>query len=248
MSDELKMDFLRKWKKYFGESELPIVFCYSDTMQDAEYVETSSRHRCLIADLAKVRRGASLAFDSDSITCSGGKRYLGFSSTIRPDFEYFLSCGIPGEMEGERYIRTPEQVKELMKEMPLASIDKKYILFRRWDHATPGDDIQAVVFFAVPDVISGLFTLVNFDHGNGNGVIAPFGAGCASVVYHPMFENRKENPKAVLGMFDVSARPHVPKDVLTFAIPMKRFEQMVSYMDESFLITGSWDKVRKRLK
>jgi hypothetical protein len=50
-----------------------------------------------------------------------------------------------------------------------------------------------------------------------------------------------------LGMFDVSARPGVPDDRLTFAVPMKRFEQMVRNMDESFLITNSWKTVRDRL-
>jgi hypothetical protein len=56
-----------------------------------------------------------------------------------------------------------------------------------------------------------------------------------------------EEPRCVLGMFDVSARPHVGQDELTFSIPIKRFIQMVGYMDESFLITGSWGKVRDRI-
>jgi hypothetical protein len=51
----------------------------------------------------------------------------------------------------------------------------------------------------------------------------------------------------VLGLFDVSARPHVGGDELTFSIPIQRFIQMVGYMDESFLITKSWEKVRLRL-
>lgn len=38
-------------------------------------------------------------------------------------------------------------------------------------------------------------------------------------------------------MFDISARPLVEKDVLTFAAPMKKFQTMVANMDESFLIT-----------
>jgi hypothetical protein len=48
-------------------------------------------------------------------------------------------------------------------------------------------------------------------------------------------------------MFDVSARPCVPAGKLTFSIPMHRFEQMVEDMDESFLVTKSWDLVRSRL-
>jgi hypothetical protein len=48
-------------------------------------------------------------------------------------------------------------------------------------------------------------------------------------------------------MFDPSARPCVPENVITFAIPVKRFERMIGYMEETFLITGTWETVRKRI-
>ena len=54
---------------------------------------------------------------------------------MRPNFEYFLSCGIENKMEGERYIRTPELVKELMKNQKMLDITGKYIVFKRWDNA-----------------------------------------------------------------------------------------------------------------
>jgi hypothetical protein len=48
-------------------------------------------------------------------------------------------------------------------------------------------------------------------------------------------------------MFDVSARPYVSADELTFAAPLNKFEKMVGNMEESFLITESWKKVQKRI-
>jgi len=48
-------------------------------------------------------------------------------------------------------------------------------------------------------------------------------------------------------MFNVSARPYTGENILTFAVPIKRFKQMVEYMDESFLITESWSRVKKRI-
>jgi hypothetical protein len=36
-------------------------------------------------------------------------------------------------------------------------------------------------------------------------------------------------------------------DILTFAIPMKTFEKMIGVMDESFLITRTWDKVKTKI-
>ena len=62
-----------------------------------------------------------------------------------------------------------------------------------------------------------------------------------------MTGKQSSRPRAVLGMFDVSARPCVPAGTLTFAVPFNKFQQMAGNMEESFLITGSWEKVRKRI-
>ncbi len=104
-----------------------------------------------------------------------------------------------------------------------------------------------MTFFATGDVLSGLFALANYDMTEPDGVITPMGAGCASMVGYPLEQASIEKPHCVLGLFDVSARPHVGQNELTFTIPIKRFEQLVAYMDESFLITNSWEKVRSRI-
>jgi len=104
-----------------------------------------------------------------------------------------------------------------------------------------------VVFFATPDVLSGLFTLANFDQPEPNGTYTPFGSGCSSIIHYPYLESISDRQRAVIGMFDPSARKCVPENILTFAVPMMRFEKMVSFMDESFLITDTWSSVRKRL-
>ena len=120
-----------------------------------------------------------------------------------------------------------------------------YIIFKRWDHMEDGDNPLVVIFFATSDVLSGLITLANFDEPQPNGVITPFGAGCATIVDYPYKELKSSEPRAVLGMFDVSARPAT---VLTFAVPWPKYVRMVDNMKESFLITESWDKVRMRMK
>jgi len=123
----------------------------------------------------------------------------------------------------------------------------KSIVFKRWDRLAAADNPDAVVFFVRPEVLSGLFTLANYDQVDPNGVICPFGSGCASVFHYPWLEQQKEDPKAVLGLFDPSARPCVPSDVLTMAFPMKKFEKVIGFMEESFLITGTWEKVMKKI-
>src|SRR5208283_136858 len=105
------------------------------------------------------------------------------------------------------------------------------------------DEPAVVIFFARPDVLSGLFTLANFDQTEPNGTYTPFGSGCASIVAYPYLEKDKDRPRAVLGMFDPSARPCVPKDTLSFAVPMVKFEKMIDYWEESFMITHTWKLV-----
>jgi hypothetical protein len=61
-------------------------------------------------------------------------------------------------------------------------------------------------------------------------------------------EKDSARPRAVIGLFDVSARPCVTVGVLSFSVPMVKFTKMISYMDESFLITDSWKKVQNRIK
>jgi hypothetical protein len=183
------------------------------------------------------------------MACGGARRFLGYAPEIRPGFDYFLSCGKPGEFEGERYIKTPEMVRTLVQNQTFhIPSEGKNFIFKRWDQLLETDAPEVVIFFATPDVLSGLFTLANFDQTEPNGTFAPFAAGCGSIIYYPYLEKDQTRPRAILGMFDPSARPCVAADNLTFALPMTRFEKMAQNMDESFLITETWRKVKKRME
>ena len=248
MDAGLKYRFIDHWKKYFGSAELPITFYYSYNDDSAAKFISREKWHCFICDLSKVRKGESIAFDFESLGCNGAKRYLGFTHKLSPDFQYFLSCGIPGKLEGERYLKNPELVKEWMnKHEPIQGKEGKYIIFKRWDKLNEKDKPEVIIFFAKPDVLSGLFTLANFDQAKTDSTIAPFGAGCGSIVHYPYLEKDRERPRAVLGMFDPSARPCVQDNILTFAVPMAKFESMVNNMEESFLITDSWKEVSRRI-
>jgi hypothetical protein len=247
MNLEIKEKFLNNWYKYFGHSELPIVCYYGDDAGTAAKVKQSVKWSCLIVELIRVRKGKSLKYNEASLGCDGAKRYLGYTNEIMPGFEYFLSCGIPGQMEGERYIRTPDMVLEILKRQKQLPIDGKNIIFKRWDKLTETDNPEIVIFFSKPDVLSGLFTLANFDQTEPNGTFCPFGSGCGSIIYYPYLEKDAERPRAVIGMFDPSARPYVPSDILTFSVPMARFVKMIDFMDESFLTTEAWKKVLKKI-
>ena len=239
--------FIEKWNSYFPEAELPLTFFYSKQLNGAEKASKPSGHRCMICDLNKARKGISLAFNRENIGCGGGLRYTGYEDKVRDDFEFFLSCGKEG-LEGERYKKDPETVREMMDDIPLIPAKNQWLIFKRWDQLNEEDEPEVAVFFAKPDILAGLFMLANYDFIGQHGVITPFSSGCGASILYPYFEMGRDKPKSVLGMFDPSARPCVEKDVLTFSTPVKRLIQMMHNMDESFLITKTWGNMKKRLE
>jgi uncharacterized protein (DUF169 family) len=247
MNDSLKSDFISRWTKYFHEAPLPIALFYSNELHNAEPANKNASHHCMIADITKVFNGKCLAFNTTNIGCSGGLRYCGFSDKLRLDFEFFLSYGKEGKMEGERYKKDPETVLELMKNAPKLKAPAAWLIAKPFEKLNADDNPEIILFFATPDVLAGLFTLANFDRSDLYGVKSPFSAGCGSIIQYPLLENNSDHPDCILGMFDSSARPYVPAGILSFAIPMKRFETLVGYMDDSFLTTGTWKVMENRI-
>ena len=247
MNDSLKSDFISRWMKYFHDAPLPIALFYSNELHKVEPANKNISHYCMIADITKVFNGKSLAFNATNIGCTGGLRYCGFSDKLRPDFEFFLSYGKEGKMEGERYKKDPETVLELMKNAPKLKAPAAWLIAKPFEKLNADDNPEIILFFATPDVLAGLFTLANFDRSDLYGVKSPFSAGCGSIIQYPLLENNSDHPDCILGMFDSSARPYVQAGTFSFAIPMKRFETLVGYMDESFLTTETWKVIGKRI-
>ena len=248
MDITLKQSFLSRWQTYFSRAELPITFEYADDDRGAEPVRAEEHTHCFIAVLRAVREeGQSLSFSAKSFHCAGGRYYTGFAQHLRAGIAEFLSCDEHGE--GERYKKNPQIAAQAIHAVPWFEAPTSHLVFKRWDKLDERDHPQVAIFFAPPDVLSGLFTLAGYEESDlQGGVIAPFGSGCSSIIRYPLMESRSPHPRAVLGMFDVSARPHVPSGTLTFAVPMSKFTHMVADMDESFLITESWQKVLRRMK
>jgi hypothetical protein len=231
----------------FGMSEYPILFRYSDELPAGTLLPPEGKHVCLFALLARTRkRGTPVAFTRTHHGCRGGGYYLGFLDRPMEGIEHFLSCGIPGRMEGERYLKTPEIAGARFAQGGGPAAPKPYAVFTRADRAQHGEEPEIVIFFAPPDILGGLHVLANFDRTE-EAVIAPFSSGCGAVVTHPRKEAEKADGRAVLGLFDLSARPHVERDLLTFAVPYGMFRRMATNVPESFLGTRTWEVIRKRI-
>ncbi len=245
------LPFAKQWETFrtaLGLKESPLGVLYTHKKPDG-ITPKAGVHLCLIHLLKKARiQGETVYFDKDHFGCPGGAFYMGFLESPFPQIEYFLSCGIPGQMEGERYFKAPELAKAYIEKVKPRPAPAEYCLFKPIEAFGKDERPEVVVFFAPPDILSGLFTLTQYALERTDGVVAPFGSGCSAILTHPLKEAEKKEPRAVLGMFDVSARPAVERDVFTFAMPYSVFLKLHENVDGSFLQTASWKKVIERIR
>ena len=228
--------FIEKFREAFGEAApMPIAFWYGNTAVNPE----SRVPRCMIGAIRKVCDGNPLTLTNENVQCGGGGLYTAF----RPMFE-----GVPMFVsKNEHYKQTPEQVRAYVESLDIEITDKPYLNIVSIDKLDSWEGVEAVVFFATPDILSGLCTWTFYDNDSDDAVVTKFASGCAAIVTFATTENRKGGRSCFLGMFDPSARPLVPKNELTFAVPMSRVEEMLQTMSDSALFEHAFSVVRRRI-
>ncbi len=228
--------FTSKLVNAFGAIELPLAFWFSDEPN----VPVQDSKGCYIKTLKTAREGIPVSFDKHTIKCGGGRVYAGFLKMPEklPDFVSIK----------EKYKETPGLVRDFVAGLGIDNMEDKYLNFARIDTLESLDGKEGIIFFATPDVLSGLMTWTFFDTNQPDAVSVPFGSGCSSIVAQVMMENRRGGKRTFLGMFDPSARPYVEENILTFAIPMTRLSEMDQTLASTCLGgTHAWLKVKERI-
>ncbi len=135
-----------------------------------------------------------------------------------------------------------------MHEQPNVKARETYRVFRPISDVYPERETpRLVVFLANPDQISALTVLANYGRSTNDNVIVRFVSGCGSICLLPDQLNQQEPLQAMLGMTDISARPHVPADILSFTVPWPMFLEMEGNVRGSFFDREAWQKVKPRL-
>ena len=198
---------------------------------------TEKQGHCIFSRLDEVCNGTLMSFNEDNLACLGGKFYCGY--TAMPEHvPNFVSIK-------EKYKKTPELVREYVEQARVPKAKDKFLNFARVDMIESFEGKEGVLFYATPDMLSGLTTWAWFDRNEDDVVCSTFASGCANVVSYAVRENRENGYRSFIGLFDLSARPYVKSNILTFTIPMSRFKVMLETMRESSLFgTHAWDKVR----
>ncbi len=230
-------EFIVSYREAFGGgAQLPLLFGYSDT----PVAQTAKIGGCFFKGLQAAREGAPVTLSVEVIGCGGGKLYTGFSD-MPERVPNFVSLT-------EKYKRTPEMVADYVKSLEMPRATKPYLNFVKADQAESLEGFEGVMFYATPDMLSGLCGWAFYDTNEPDGVVARFGSGCSTVISMAVVENARSGHRCFLELLDPSVRPWVGKDELSFTVPMSRFRTMLSTMRECFLFDShAWERVKARM-
>jgi uncharacterized protein (DUF169 family) len=220
----------------------------AEARKEVDFRELWRDFSCVIGQLWIARkRRAPAYFDRERFGCLGGAFFLGF---LKPQLDFivhYVSTGIPGVIEGERYLPTPQITRAFYKHLDPRPAPRRFCVFKPLSQFDPDEEPELVIFFARPETISGLHQLATFVTSDLEAVQSPFGSGCANMVTWPIKLLEQGKLKAVLGGWDPSERRFIKADEITFTVPYEMFLRMVEQWPESFLTADAWSQVKKRI-
>jgi len=230
---------------------LPVAFLMMDE-KPADVLEAREGvWTCVVPFFRAAAKGKMVVFSRKTTTCLGGKVGMGFGNAYMNfpgGIEYFLSAGKEGFREGEGYIKTPELAKDFVDNLPITDIPSEYVVLKPVTQVNPESETPVLVSFYVNmDQLSALTVLANYNSPGIDRVRIPFGAGCQSLFILPLDESKNETPKAVVGLLDVTVRPMVDKNYVSFTVPYQMFLEMEQNISGSFLEKENWSRVRERI-
>ena len=203
---------------------------------------------CVLGVIWRARKKKCAAvFDRQRFGCLGGAFYLGF---LKPQLDMvarYVSTGIPQQLEGERYLESPEVARHFFETVDPRPAPARYCIFKPISLFQKSEHPELVTFFARAESISGLNQLATFVTNDFEAVRSPFGSGCSTIVSWPLKYLAQGEPKAVVGGWDPSDRKFLKADEITFTVPHEMFVNMVKRWKDSFLTASAWQTVKQRI-
>jgi uncharacterized protein (DUF169 family) len=255
----------------------PVAVIWTDERPEGAAEFREGKWGCVMWMLAKAAKGGTAVFSEKTYGCwvggvglGFGNQYLKFPGGIE-GFCYFLSVGnktwetgrniaeqmkafatedfIEDFLEGEGYRKSPELVKNFLEELPMYEIPNRYVVFKPLKDVDPQKETPVVVvFLARPDELSALVILAIYARKGMENVIIPYAAGCQTIGIFPYREAMSENPRAVVGLTDISARLYSKKQLgdnfFTFTVPWNMFLEMEENVKGSFLERRTWKELK----
>ncbi len=236
----------------------PVGIYFGNTEAKEDLAASPGKRNCVVPFLMAAAKGRITAIDEAGCTCPGGAVGACFGdgfTRLNPNIHRMLSQGMgerapegapPMVKEGERFFCDADVAMKWRQSMPFSEKGYPRVVFAplsRWGEIGTPD---LVYIFANPDQISALVILQGAHNGKALNTLAPFGAACHSIVYAAE-QMEKEEPFAIMGLFDISQRSPALKDYLSMTMPYALWENMTKDLDTSCLTTHSWRNIEKRL-
>lgn len=221
---------------------------YFSNEKPADALELKKKgNGCIVPLILKASTGVTLVVGEDSTGWPCSAFYLGFQDSIFEGIEYFLSNKDDFWRPCERFIQNPELAKAFVDNVNAVKPDKKYVVVKPLDSFADNEEPESVLFFVNADQLSALITLCHFDSpASMDRVLAPFASACMALVTMPLKMARKNEQKAVIGLFDIAARTRTPADLLSFALPWSFLKKLAGFLPESFVTTHNWRTIQER--
>jgi len=231
---------------------LPVAVFFTNEKPFGALEFAEKKWGCVASMLTAATKGKTVVFSRDTFGCFGGGVGLGFGNQftkVPGGFNNFLSIGAgEGYPEGEGYKKNPELAQQFVDGLPITDIPEKYVVFKPLSQVAEVKEIPSVIVFYVnADQLSALVVLTNYNRSTNDNVAIPFSAGCHQACLIPFSQGQKDNPKAIVGMTDISVRSVIDADLLSFSVPFNLFNELESNVMGSFLDKHTWKKVVKRI-
>jgi uncharacterized protein (DUF169 family) len=244
----------------------PVAVLFRDERPEGALAFADGRRGCVMWLFAQAALGKTVALSRETVGCQGGAVGLGFADGF-PDVErhaYFLSVGVEDTGAPERLVEQARAMPESpMKEhllhgerywsdpaaaflslLPEIAALPAWVVLMPLSALPPGEEPAVVVFVANALQVAGLVQLAHYRRPAADGVIVPPGAGCMQFHLWAAAEGEREFPRVVIGLTDPTARLAVKKtlgaDVLTVAVPWRRYLEFEEDVAGSFLENGEW--------
>lgn len=227
--------------------DTPIVGLYdTDPSDDFEPIIHAKGRACCFAyyprwlkgeTLVVTRAGEDEDFANPQSGCPGLQAHFGFRRGYPPWMANFLTDGKNGAPMGEGLKASPALAQEFLDAIVHAEPTGDHVLMgplnlEKWDA------VRSVTVFADPDRFSALMTLAALWSADSDEIAAPFSSGCGMM--WEVFGNFDKD-RAVIGCTDIAMRKYIPPQIMSLSVSPQRFERMVDFPDDAFLMRSWWN-------